>query len=197
MTAVDPTHVIIETASIGLSGYSADDWLRDERQVDVELVDHRRIMPLVTFAHGEEEVDRFVRALRDLVDAHGDANDNFPQLPSAPQIRSEQAMSPREAFFAETEDVKPSDAVGRVSAEWVTPYPPGVPAVAAGEVYNDAAVEYLEELVAAGGFVEGTADPSLSKLRVVASHTTSSLARNTIRGNTVKRERQGRGKRKH
>ena len=38
---------------------------------------------------------------------------------------------------------------------------------------------------------------SWRKLRVVASHTTSSLARNTIRGNTVKRERQGRGKRKH
>src|SRR5215210_1204555 len=76
VTAVDPTHVMIETASIGLSGYSADDWLRDERQVDVELVDHRRIMPLVTFAHGEEEVDRFVRALRDLVDEHVDEDDN-------------------------------------------------------------------------------------------------------------------------
>src|SRR3954454_22538317 len=74
VTAADPTHVLIETASIGLSGYSADDWLRDERQIDVELVDHRRIMPLVTFAHGEEEVDRFVGALRDLVHAHPDAD---------------------------------------------------------------------------------------------------------------------------
>src|SRR4051794_9669812 len=50
--SVDPTHVLIETAPIGLTGYQADDWLRDERQIDVELVDHRRIMPLVTFAHG-------------------------------------------------------------------------------------------------------------------------------------------------
>src|SRR3954468_20007360 len=86
VTAVDPTHVMIETASIGLSGYTADDWLRDERQVDVELVDHRRIMPLITFAHGEEEVQRFVGALRDLVDAHADADDNVPQLPSMPDI---------------------------------------------------------------------------------------------------------------
>src|SRR3954453_21933278 len=37
---LDPTHVMIETASVGLTGYEADDWLRDERQVDVELVDH-------------------------------------------------------------------------------------------------------------------------------------------------------------
>jgi len=168
VTAVDPTHVMIETASIGLSGYTADDWLRDERQVDVELVDHRRIMPLITFAHGEEEVERFVGALRDLVDAHADADDNVPQLPSMPDIRTEHVMTPREAFFSKTEDVKPSEAVGRVSAEWITPYPPGIPAVAAGEAYTATAVEYLQEVIAAGGFVEGTADPELKKMRVVA-----------------------------
>jgi arginine decarboxylase len=167
VTGTDPTHVMIETASIGLSGYTADDWLRDERQLDIELVDHRRIMPLVTFAHGEEEVRRFVRGLRDMVDALGDT-DNVPQLPSMPEIRTEQAMTPREAFFSTTEDVEPGEAVGRVSAEWITPYPPGIPAIAAGELYTDTAVEHLQEVVAAGGFVEGTADPTLKKMRVVA-----------------------------
>src|SRR3954453_8595016 len=78
VAGVDPTHVLIETASVGLTGYEADDWLRDERQVDVELVDHRRVMPLVTFAHGEEEVDRLVRALRDLVDEQGEPGADTP-----------------------------------------------------------------------------------------------------------------------
>jgi arginine decarboxylase len=77
-------------------------------------------------------------------------------------------MTPREAFFAQTEDVSPKDAVGRVSAEYVTPYPPGIPAVAPGELYTEENVDYLQAFVAAGGFVEGTADPSLGQLRVVA-----------------------------
>src|SRR3954463_13693180 len=58
VVGVDPTHVLIETEPIGLTGYQSDDWLRDERQIDVELADHRRIMALVTFAHGEPEIDR-------------------------------------------------------------------------------------------------------------------------------------------
>src|SRR3954453_12737326 len=165
---VDPTHVLIETAPIGLTGYQANDWMRDERQVEVELVDHRRIMPLVSFAHGEPEVDRFVRALRDLVDAEGGKHDDVPSFPSRPEIRVEQAMTPRDAFFAQSETVKPKDAVGRVSAELITPYPPGIPAVAPGEVYNEASLSYLEEMVGAGGFVEGASDPSLDSLRVVA-----------------------------
>jgi arginine decarboxylase len=169
--ATDPTHVMIETASIGLTGFEADDWLRDERQIDVELVDHRRIMPLVTFAHGEAEVDRLVRALRDLVDERGKAGDGtaVAPLPSRRDLRTEQAMIPRDAFFARTELVSPGDAVGRISAELVTPYPPGIPAVAPGQVYNEAIVDYLEEIVANGAFVEGAANQTLDKLRVTAS----------------------------
>jgi arginine/lysine/ornithine decarboxylase len=170
VTSVDPTHVMIETAPVGLTGYTALDWLREQRHIDVELVDHRRIMPLVTFAHGEPEIDRLVRALRDLVDAHRgeDGGSNVPTLPSRPEIRSESAMLPRDAFFAPTENVRPADAVGRVSAEMITPYPPGIPAVAPGELYTEENVSYLEAFVEAGGFVEGSSDPALSKLRVVA-----------------------------
>ena len=170
VTAVDPTHILIETCSVGLTGFQADDWLRDERSIDVELVDHRRIVPLVTFAHGDEEAERFVAAMRDLVDEQGDpgsATDVKP-LPSRRELRSEQRMLPRDAFFASAETVKPDEAVGRVSAELITPYPPGIPAVAPGEVFNEANVAYLEEIVANGAFVEGASDPSLRELRVVA-----------------------------
>src|SRR4051794_3057958 len=100
VTGADPTHVLIETAPIGLTGYQADDWLRDERQVDVELVDHRRVMPLVTFAHGEAEIDRLVNALRDLADEQAGGDDDGPRLPSRREIRHEQAVLPRDAVFA-------------------------------------------------------------------------------------------------
>jgi arginine decarboxylase len=170
VAAVDPTHVMIETCSVGLTGYQADDWLRDERQIDFELADHRRIMPLVTFAHGEEEIERLVRALRDLVDEQGSPGEDtaVKPLPSRRDLRAEQAMLPREAFFSKTENVKRGEAAGRVSAELITPYPPGIAAVAPGEVINEAAVAYLEEIVANGAFLEGASDQSLEQFRVVA-----------------------------
>lgn len=170
VTAVDPSHVLIETAAVGLTGYQADDWLRDERQIDVELADHRRIMALVTFAHGEAEVDRLVRGLRDLVDQRGAAGSaaGVRTFPTGENLRAEQAMLPRDAFFARTEKVEPKDAVGRVSAELITPYPPGVPAVAPGERYTEPLVDYLTGFVEVGGFVEGAVEQSLQRLRVVA-----------------------------
>src|SRR3954451_17098409 len=109
VVAVDPTHVLIEVAPIGLTGYQALDWLRDHHSVDVELVDHRRIMPLVTYAHAEPEVDRLVRGLRALVDERADGGDGGLDLPPLPRIRSEQAMLPRDAYFAQTDLVSFSD----------------------------------------------------------------------------------------
>ena len=169
VSGVDPTHPLIETWPVGLTGFKAADWVRDERQVTFELVDHRRVMPLITFAHGEEEIDRMVAALRDLVDAKGEpGSDARLDLPTREELRTDQAMTPRDAFFARTEQVKPKDAAGRISAELVTPYPPGIPAVVPGERYTDAILDYLERVVIAGGYVEGAADPALDRLRVVA-----------------------------
>ncbi|MEV4420249.1 aminotransferase class V-fold PLP-dependent enzyme [Patulibacter sp. NPDC049589] len=169
VAGVDPTHVLIETEGIGLTGYAADDWLRDERQIDLELADHRRIMALVTFAHGEEEVDRLVRALRDLVDTQGRGRSGtgVGPWPSRAALRTAQATTPRDAFFGRAELVDADAAIGRISAELVTPYPPGIPVLAPGERVSAEIVRYLREFVAVGGFVEGTTDQGLRRLRVL------------------------------
>src|SRR4051794_31471768 len=123
VAGVDPTHVPIQTASVGLTGFEADDRLRDERQIDVELVHHRRIVPLIPSAQGEGEIARFVGALRARADEQGapGADTDVAPLPSRPRLRAEQAMLPRDAFFATAETVKAKDAAGRVSAELITP----------------------------------------------------------------------------
>jgi arginine decarboxylase len=77
-------------------------------------------------------------------------------------------MLPCDAFFARSERVRPGQAPGRISAELVTPYPPGIPVLAPGELITEAIIAYLEEIVAAGAFLEGAADQSLDSFRVVA-----------------------------
>ena len=58
-------------------------------------------------------------------------------------------------------------AAGRVSAEIICPYPPGIPITAPGERLTLEVVDYLQQLAAAGVMVEGAADESLAQFRVV------------------------------
>ena len=76
-------------------------------------------------------------------------------------------MLPRDAFFAHADQVPVGKAAGRIGAELISPYPPGVPVLAPGELITQEALDYLTSGVAAGLFVAEAADPQLNRIRVV------------------------------
>jgi lysine decarboxylase len=77
------------------------------------------------------------------------------------------AMSPRAAFFSAHESVPADLAVGRVSAELIAPYPPGIPVLAPGELVTEALLAGLRAVAADGVRVAYASDPSLKTLEVV------------------------------
>jgi arginine/lysine/ornithine decarboxylase len=88
------------------------------------------------------------------------------EVPDPAQLRLEQAIGPREAFFGRTEQVPVSKAAGRIAAEMLTPYPPGIPAALPGERLNEPVLAYLSSGVAAGMLVPDAADTELRTVRV-------------------------------
>jgi arginine/lysine/ornithine decarboxylase len=164
----DPTHVSVDVVGLGLTGFAAADWLRDHRGIHLELSDHRRFMALITYADDDAAIDRLIGALGDLVEAHADGEAlPIPEVPRPADLRMETVMLPRDAFLGATELVPWREAAGRVSAEMICPYPPGIPVTAPGERLTDTVVDYLQQLAAAGVMVEGAADESLAEFRVV------------------------------
>jgi arginine/lysine/ornithine decarboxylase len=89
-------------------------------------------------------------------------------LPSPAELQLETVDLPRDAFFGPTEMVPAAEASGRVAAEQITPYPPGIPAVVPGERLNNAVIEYLRSGVAAGMSLPDPADRTAQHFRVVA-----------------------------
>jgi arginine/lysine/ornithine decarboxylase len=167
--ALDPTHVTFDVTGLGMTGFSAADWLRQHRGIHVELADHRRLMVLITYADSAANIDRLITALRALAREPETADrGDIPVVPRPADLRMETVMLPRDAFLGTTEMVPWREAVGRVSAEMVCPYPPGIPIVAPGERLTETVVDYLEQMAAAGVMVEGAADETLERLRVVA-----------------------------
>jgi lysine decarboxylase len=90
-------------------------------------------------------------------------------LPSPEELQLENVMLPRDAFFGPTEVVAADKAAGRIAAEQITPYPPGIPAVVPGELLDDAVISYLRSGKEAGMALPDPADPQLEHIRVVAS----------------------------
>ncbi|MGX4694128.1 aminotransferase class I/II-fold pyridoxal phosphate-dependent enzyme [Streptomyces sp. JNUCC 63] len=165
----DPLPVVIDVTGLGVTGYQAADWLREHRGVDAHLTDHRRIGVQITHGDDHETIQELPAALKSLAGA-------APDLPPAPRVdvpepsalRMGQARLPRDAFFGPTEDVPVAEAAGRIAAETITPYPPGIPAVLPGERLTRAVLRYLTTGLAAGMNLPDASDPELERVRVVA-----------------------------
>ncbi|MEU7472582.1 ornithine decarboxylase [Streptomyces sp. NPDC044984] len=164
----DPLPGVIDLEGLGITGYRAADWLREHRGIDAHLVDHRRIGMQITHGDDRETTGELLSALRDL----GRAARTLPRapevdVPSPGELRMEQALLPRDAFFGPAEEVPVARAAGRVAAEMITPYPPGIPAVLPGERLTGPVLRYLRTGLAAGMHLPDPSDPALDTVRVV------------------------------
>lgn len=165
---LDRMQVLIDVSATGTTGYQAADWLRAHAHIDMGMSDHRRILATLSMADDKGTAKRLVDAIR----AWRKAADHFDRapritLPAPADIQLETVDLPRDAFFGSVEAVPPERAAGRIAAEQITPYPPGIPAVVPGERLNDAVLEYLCSGVHAGMNVPDAADPSLQTVRVL------------------------------
>jgi|SRR5579884_58141 len=165
---LDRLHILIDVSGLRISGYQASDWLREHERVDMGLSDHARILATISISDDDSTAGRLLQALRQLTDAASELPEPRPvQIPDPPELELESVNRPRDAFFSQFEDVKTQDAVGRIAAEQITPYPPGIPVIVPGERINQAVIDYLLTGLEAGLVLPDPADPSLKTIRVM------------------------------
>lgn len=163
---LDPLRVTVDVRELGTTGYAAAEWLRETCGVAVGSSDACRIGMQLTIGDDDLSEERVVDSLRRLA-AH-----SFPpaapiRLPGPPAFPAEPAMPPRESYFGPVEHVPVREAAGRIAAEVVSPYPPGVPVLVPGERIEREALDYLRDGVAAGMLLPDAADPELRTVRAV------------------------------
>ncbi|KZM75191.1 aminotransferase class I/II-fold pyridoxal phosphate-dependent enzyme [Nocardia terpenica] len=165
---LDRLQVLCDVSDTGASGYQVADWLRENRRLDLGLSDHRRILATLSMADDKTTVDALIDALTAWRTRFRGPTAPPMVLPEPRDLQMTSVLRPREAFFGPCESIPIEQAPGRVAAEQVTPYPPGIPVLVPGELIDRAVVDYLRTGLDAGMNVPDPADPTSSTLRVVA-----------------------------
>ncbi|HSM84203.1 MAG TPA: aminotransferase class I/II-fold pyridoxal phosphate-dependent enzyme, partial [Nodosilinea sp.] len=151
VSAADVTRLTVDVAGLGLTGLAADEILHGELGVTVELPELRHLTLIVSLGNTAADGQRCLAGFRALAEQcmSRDAEGYFAQdeltlaEPAVAPMFTLPAVSPRQAFFAATETVAASAAVGRISADTIAAYPPGIPAIVAGEVIEAGAIAQL------------------------------------------------------
>jgi lysine decarboxylase len=164
----DPLRLAIDVRGTGLTGYDLDPALRRIDDIHLELFGENVIVAL--FGMGERASPRgarLVEALRAALDELGREPDREQEPFAPPPPWGELVMAPRDAFLGPQEVVAADDAVGRVAAESLAAYPPGVPNVLPGERLTEPSLSYIRRALDHGGSLRGASDRKLRTIRVV------------------------------
>ena len=148
----------------------SDDLLRDKSVSALSPPDRNLTTTLVLVLGIGQKVEPLKRLAHDFAETvrrisrPGEAT-ALARAPAALELGT--AISPRDAFLGKGETVPVDEAVGRISAENIAGYPPGIPALLPGELITAEVVAYLRELTSAGARLHGAADPTFTTVRVL------------------------------
>jgi arginine decarboxylase len=164
----DPLRLAIDVRGTSCSGYDLARRLREEHDVQMELAGEN--VMVAVFGMSEDATaagERLVNALRRVIDDVSAAPPEEAQVLFAPPPPwGELVMTPREAFLGPQEVVPAREAIGRVAAESLAAYPPGIPNVLPGERLSAETLDYVQQALDHGGALRGASDRKLHTLRV-------------------------------
>jgi len=161
---LDTTKLVISVRGLGLTGYQVSGLLSGRYRIFIEMADFNNIVAVISTGTTSEDCDELADALKDIT-----ARDKLPALPPLPgtPLRYKKIMKPRDAWFAPAKKVPLAEARGRICAEAVAVYPPGVPALNPGEEITGDIYEYLQRIREMGLPCHGPSDTTLKTIKIV------------------------------
>ena len=168
VAAWDPLRLSVDVRGTGATGHRIAQLMREKDDVVLELFSENVIV--ATFGLGETPTataDRLVEGLRHAVEEIGPADVEHRRAFAEPPPWGPLELAPRDAFLGPQEVVPFQQAEGRIAAESLAAYPPGVPNVLPGERLTGPTIAYIADSLAHGGLVRGASDRSLKTIRVV------------------------------
>ena len=160
----DTTKLAVNTLDVGLAGIEVYDILRDYYDIQTEFGDLGNLLAYVSVGDRERDLERLVSALADIRRRYKrDKATLMRQEYISPQV----VAGPQEAFYADKKAMPLDESVGRICAEFVMCYPPGIPILAPGERITRDILDYIRYAKEKNCMLLGTEDPEVNSLQVI------------------------------
>ncbi|MCL1883544.1 MAG: aminotransferase class I/II-fold pyridoxal phosphate-dependent enzyme [Defluviitaleaceae bacterium] len=160
----DRTKLSVNTQVIGLAGIEVYDILRDEYDIQIEFGDVCNILAYVSIGDNHKNIEMLISALAEVKRRFSRTEIiTMKQEYIAPIVRA----APQEAFYNPKISLPLADCVGKICAEFVMCYPPGIPIVAPGEEITADIVNYISYTKEKGCSLTGPEDMKIEFINVL------------------------------
>jgi arginine decarboxylase len=163
---LDTTKITINVTKTGLTGYKVEEILAKEYKIQVDCADMFNLVAIAGFGTTKEDIEKLVEAITDISKNYSGEYETWKL--ELPPLATEVVMLPRDAFFSNnTKRIELSNAAGYISAQTLTPYPPGLPILTPGERITKDTIDYLKSLASYMVRISGQETETLKTIKVI------------------------------
>ena len=170
----DRTKLVISTVDGSVPGSVLEEKLLNEFGIQAEMSKGNNVLLMTSVVDGAEAFERLYAALERLDEALPEGSRSANEK-SVLSYRATASLTSYEAMNSNHERVAAEDVVGRISAEYIYLYPPGIPIVVPGELITGELYDiilyykenYSEEGASSKRRLQGMADKSMNTFLVV------------------------------
>ena len=160
----DVSKLSVFTLPVGLAGIEVYDLLRDEYDIQIEFGDIGNILAYISVGDRKRDIERLISALSEIKRLYGKSPVG---LYDHEYINPIVEMPPQQAFYSEQKSTPLDQAAGKICAEFVMCYPPGIPILAPGERITEDILDYIRFAKEKGCNLTGCRDMKVEYLEVV------------------------------
>lgn len=161
----DYTKIFLNTKKLGITGHELENILRENYNIQVELSNYYGVLLIATIGNTKDEFLKLKDVLFEIDKIY--KKESYLKSVSYPIKLPKKILSPREAFYMDKKNVKIENSIGKISGEYIIPYPPGVSLVSPGEEITREVIDYIIECKSKGMNVNGVKDSELRFIQVI------------------------------
>lgn len=132
----DSTKLVIEVESLSINGFELYKILKDDYHIQMELAEQYVVLAILAIGTKKEHIQKLIDALKDISKRFYVEDRSYPKYHYDAEF-PKMTMRPRVAYQAPLKRVPLEEALGRISKESIMIYPPGIPLIIPGEVFDE------------------------------------------------------------
>lgn len=160
----DSTKLSVNTRALGLAGIEVYDILREEYDIQVEFGDLGNLLAYISLGDKNKHIERLISALGEIRRLY---KRPVREMPESEYISPDVVLSPQAAFYGDKQSLPLAQCAGRICAEFVMCYPPGIPILGPGERVTGEIIAYIRYAKEKGCLLTGPESMDVSSLNVL------------------------------
>lgn len=160
----DNTKILLKVH--GVTGKSVEDMLREKYNIQLEMSDYYYGVALTSVLDEDEDLEKLAYSIEYICKRYSYIEEDQNKI-DIRQIKPKLHTTLKDGFYSDKTEIELIKSSGRIAADFIIPYPPGIPILCPGEIITEEIIQYIQALKKNNMQILGFLDYNREKIRVV------------------------------